>query len=158
MRWLQLQTSKKVGLIPWSVVAQGAEAVRAKARELEREGVGMALVDAITDGDMARIAEAFVDSALVTGGSRLAVHLPRCWGCGAERGGEHAPTAGRTLILSRSCSRATLEQLEALRAAGAQVLPYTAAREVEAALERDGFAALSSSAAPRHGRRGRAGD
>lgn len=149
VRWLQLQTSKQVGLIPWSVVARGAEAVRAKARELEREGVGMALVDAITDEDMARIAEAFADAALVTGGSGLAVHLPRLWG--VERGAavEEEPMAGRTLVLSGSCSRATLEQLAALRETGASVLPYAASREeAEAALERDGFVAIASSAAP----------
>ena len=49
VRWLQAQTSKRVGLVPWSVVSQSAAAIAAKAAELQQSGVAIALVDAITD-------------------------------------------------------------------------------------------------------------
>ena len=149
VRWLQLQTAKRVGLIPWSVVSQSALSIAAKAGELEHAGMEIALVDAITDDDLLRIAEAFSGHPLITGGSGLAMHLPRFWT--GERAPilTHAPARGPAVILSGSCSSATLEQLDHLRSTGAAVMHYTVSpAEVDAVLAHGGLVALASSAAP----------
>jgi 3-dehydrotetronate 4-kinase len=149
VRWLQLQTQKRTGLIPWSVVSQSEAAIVAKARELEESGVAIALVDAITDDDLSRIAEAFAAHPLITGGSGLAMQLPRYWT--GERAPilTHAPAKGPAVILSGSCSSATLVQLDHLRSTGAAVMPYTTPpAEADAVLAHGGLVALASSAPP----------
>jgi uncharacterized protein YgbK (DUF1537 family) len=113
VRHLQAQTTRRVGLIDLHTLRRGAAAVQP----------GIALVDAISEEDLHLVAEAFVDLPLITGGSGLGMALPRVW---RERGllsgaGElpvHPAPAGRTLILSGSCSAATLKQLDELERAG----------------------------------------
>ncbi len=98
------------------------------ADELRAGGVAIALVDAIDESDLARIAEAFADAPLITGGSGLAITLPAVWrrkNLLAARGAAHRPTpassakrARNSLILAGSCSAVTLEQLCVLQASG----------------------------------------
>ena len=114
VRHLQAQTRRRVGLIDLHTLRQGAAVITEP---------GIALVDAIAEEDLDIIAQAFADLPLITGGSGLGMSLPRVW---RERGllsgghqfdAEPAPL-GRTLILSGSCSAATLNQLEELERAG----------------------------------------
>ncbi len=116
VRHLQAQTRRRTGLVAFDVVRRGAPAVRAEMARLERDGVEIALVDALADEDLATIAQAAVDLPLVTGGSGLAMKLPALW---AERGLHvaGAPSArrprdrGKVLIVAGSCSARTLDQI-----------------------------------------------
>lgn len=128
VRHLQAQTARKVGLIAHAEVRAGAARIRQVADELRAGGVAIALVDAIDESDLAHIAEAFADAPLITGGSGLAITLPAVWrrkNLLAERSTAHRPPpassakkAGNSLIISGSCSAATLEQLRVLQASG----------------------------------------
>lgn len=51
-RVLQAQTSRKVGLIDYSVVAAGVDAIRARIQALQQEGVEIAIVDAVSNDDL----------------------------------------------------------------------------------------------------------
>lgn len=124
VRHLQAQTTKKVGLIPHASVRAGAARIQLEAEMLKKQGVAIALVDATDEDDLAEIAEAFVQAPLITGGSGLAIKLPAVWrrkklladpvpGRFSE-----ANKSARALILSGSCSAATLEQLRTLRESG----------------------------------------
>jgi uncharacterized protein YgbK (DUF1537 family) len=144
VRWLQQQTERKVGLADLAAVRGG------RLKEA-LEGCEIALVDALDEDDLGRIAEAAVDLPLITGGSGLARHLPRLWGYeGSLPKPERRAGARRTLILSGSCSAATLEQLDRWKEGGGAVLRQE--RTSEDAVERElgarGVALVASSAPP----------
>lgn len=115
VRWLARQTPSRVGLLRLpSVVGDLAS----EARRLQTDGVEIALADAVADSDLARLAEAFADMPLLTGGSGMGIALPAVW---KRRGrltaiapAANERTAGAALILAGSCSAATLAQLQAL--------------------------------------------
>ncbi|OLO08404.1 hypothetical protein BTW08_07690 [Salinicola sp. MH3R3-1] len=119
VRVLGAQTTRKVGLIDYVTLRQGDAAVTARIDALKAEGVGIAICDAIDNDDLFILARACRDLPLVTAGSGLALGLPANV---AQRLGhtEDAarlePVAGREAILSGSCSRATLAQIEHARA------------------------------------------
>ena len=121
VRHLQAQTAHKVGLIDLPTVRRGPAAVRERAGELQHKGVAIALVDAIGDQDLDVIAAAVADMPLITGGSGLAGALPAHWSLRPAETGEAKalPIPGPVLILSGSCSAATLTQLRDLQDAGA---------------------------------------
>lgn len=115
---LQAQCHRKVGLIDYRAVAAGTEAVRARIAELQAEGVGIAIVDAISNEDLMRLGPALADLPLVTAGSGVAIGLPQNFGIQAT--GESAsqaatlpPAKGRQAIVSGSCSQATNAQVAA---------------------------------------------
>lgn len=123
VRHLQRQTERKVGLIPLPVVRQGREAILAHIDRLKADGVRIALVDAIEDSDLCHAAEAIVDLPLITGGSGIAEKLPPIWKRrGLLAGQRPAPpkleASPGTLVLSGSCSAATLAQLDDLARRG----------------------------------------
>ncbi|PTT90021.1 hypothetical protein DBR42_06800, partial [Pelomonas sp. HMWF004] len=80
VRVLQAQSSRKVGLIDHAVVAQGADAVRERIAALQAEGVGLAIVDAISNADLLRLGPALKGQPLVTAGSGVAIALPANFG------------------------------------------------------------------------------
>src|SRR5690348_12265266 len=55
VRVLQAQSRRKVGLIDYTVVARGEAAIRSRIATLRAEGVGLAIVDAISDDDLMRL-------------------------------------------------------------------------------------------------------
>src|SRR5215813_13459628 len=57
VRVLQAQTRRRVGLIRYDTLARGAAALRDKSQALRREGIGIAVVDALSDQDLMCIAE-----------------------------------------------------------------------------------------------------
>ncbi|HUE96795.1 MAG TPA: 3-oxo-tetronate kinase [Longimicrobiaceae bacterium] len=124
VRHLQKQTSRRVGLIAHSAVREGVAAIESEIERCRRERVEIALVDAITDDDLNSIAEAVADLPLITGGSGLGMTLPAAWRrrgllAGGERAGfGMAGRTGRALVISGSCSSATLDQLRNLQDAG----------------------------------------
>lgn len=120
VRVLQRQSRGRVGLIPHELVRQGAKAVREAADRLAVDGVRLAIADALVDEDLLTLGEAFAESALVTGGSGLALGLPenfRRAGRLAERPGTALPTVDApAAVLAGSCSIATRRQVAAMKA------------------------------------------
>jgi uncharacterized protein YgbK (DUF1537 family) len=118
MRLLAPQVTGKVGHVPWQAVSQGSASVRARLDELAAQGVAHVVPDAIRQEDLAAIAEAVQDFALVTGGSALALDMPRLLearGLVEPVNGiiEHPATGGGRLVLSGSCSAMTRAQVNA---------------------------------------------
>ena len=121
VRVLQAQTAHRVGLIDHTVVARGAEAVRARIAALRAEGVGIAVVDAVSNDDLLRMGPAFADLPLVTAGSGVAIALPANFGIAPSAQAAALPAAGGLrAIVSGSCSTATNRQvLDFIRRGGA---------------------------------------
>ena len=76
VRVLQRQSTGKVGLIGTTDVSRGPIAVRERMAALRKEGVTLAIADAIADNDLYTLGEACAGMPLVTGGSGVALGLP----------------------------------------------------------------------------------
>ncbi len=114
-RWLGLQCREPVGLVDWSVLRQGPAAIRSTLASSAEQGQRLAIVDALTNDDLLAIDEASIDTKLLTGGSGIALGLPRNFiRTGLAKGGRPQVEAvdGPEAILVGSCSRATLNQIE----------------------------------------------
>jgi 3-dehydrotetronate 4-kinase len=112
VRVLQAQTQHRVGLLRYDTVARGAEAVRARASALQREGVAIAIADAVSDADLLALGEAFADLPLITAGSGVALGLPpayarRGWLVPDASAAALPEVGGLAAVLSGSCSQAT---------------------------------------------------
>jgi 3-dehydrotetronate 4-kinase len=113
VRVLQAQTTRKVGLVAYDVVARGPEAVRARFAALQTDGVQIAIVDAISNDDLMRIGPALAGMPLVTAGSGIAIGLPGNWGLSGARAADTLPPAsGQRAVVSGSCSVATNAQVQ----------------------------------------------
>lgn len=149
-RWLGRQSREAPGHVALDTVRRGAEAIRAA---LAAAGTTLVVVDAITDEDLDAIGAAVATAPLVTGGSGVAIGLPRNFrdaGLLGVRASDFEPNAGPALVLSGSCSNATR----------AQVARYAETRpaleiDVDALLtgaptleEADAFAVAHADAAP----------
>ena len=119
LRVLQAQTSGKVGLIPFSIVQRGADAIWGEMRALAAQGYRYAIVDALTDEHLLAAGAACADEKLLTGGSGLALGLPdnfRRYGLLSRRAGDVFPQVdGAAAVLAGSCSAATQRQVAAMR-------------------------------------------
>ncbi len=123
VRVLQAQCRRKVGLIDHKAVAQGAHAVRARIAALRADGVGLAVVDAVSNDDLLRLGPALKDMPLVTAGSGVAIGLPANWGLEASSTASQLPAPrGLQAVVSGSCSLATNRQVAAFIAAGRPAL------------------------------------
>lgn len=112
VRVLQAQCQRKVGLIDHSVVAQGEAAIRSRIAALKAEGVGIAIVDAVSNADLLRMGPALSDMALVTAGSGVAIALPANFGLQPTGQAAALPAAsGLQAVVSGSCSVATNQQV-----------------------------------------------
>ena len=120
VRVLQRQTESKVGLVRYDSVAQGVAAVRESFNVLKRDGVRMAITDALSDADLHTLGEACADLKLITGGSGIAIGLPANF----RRAGLLSKTAdagqlpsieGLSVVLAGSASKATNAQVAAWR-------------------------------------------
>ena len=123
VRVLQAQTTRRVGLVAHDVVARGPAAIRERFWALQREGVGIAVVDAVSNDDLLRIGPALADLPLVTAGSGIAIGLPPNWRASgtlaAHARADVLPAAtGLRAVVSGSCSLATNEQVRSFRASG----------------------------------------
>ncbi|MFH8572896.1 3-oxo-tetronate kinase [Streptomyces sp. NPDC017993] len=109
---LGAQTARPVGLIDHTVVATGAEAIRERVDELRKEGVGAAIVDAVSNEDLVRLGAAVRELPLVTAGSGLAIGLPANWGFEpSPAAAQLPPPGGHQAIVSGSVSTATNGQV-----------------------------------------------
>ncbi len=120
IRVLAPQTSRKVGLVDYATIARGPDAVAARFASLRRDGVGIAIADALSDDDLLALGAACADLPLVTAGSGLALGLPQNF----RREGllpEAAiadtlpPTGGGRAVIAGSCSTATQAQVAMMR-------------------------------------------
>ena len=114
-RWLAMQCKEPVGLVDWPVVRRGPEAIREALASCAGKGQRLVIVDTLSDEDLLAIGEACAEARLMTGGSGIALGLPRNFiGAGLARGGrpQVEPVDGPEAILVGSCSRATLNQIE----------------------------------------------
>ncbi len=137
VRVLQAQCRRKVGLIDYKVVAQGEAAIRQRIDQLRSQGVGLAIVDAISNDDLLRLGPALKDMPLVTAGSGVAIGLPANFAIApASAAGALPPATGLQAVVSGSCSPATRRQVLAFIQAGGpalginplQIAPKEAAR------------------------------
>jgi 3-dehydrotetronate 4-kinase len=116
---LQAQCSRKVGLIDYRTVAAGAAAVLARIALLRGQGVGIAVVDAVSNEDLVRLGPAWVGLPLLTAGSGVAIGLPQNFGLQPSPQSATLPKAqGLQAVVSGSCSQATNAQVAAWKAMG----------------------------------------
>jgi uncharacterized protein YgbK (DUF1537 family) len=109
---LGAQTRRAVGLIDHTVVAGGAEAIRARIDALREDGFGIAVADAVSNDDLLRLGGAARGLPLVTAGSGLAIGLPANWGFEPSRAAARLPpSGGHRAIVSGSVSAATNGQV-----------------------------------------------
>jgi uncharacterized protein YgbK (DUF1537 family) len=119
VRVLSPQTTCKVGLIDHGVVAQGTAAIQQRIAALKQQGVGVAIVDAVSNADLHRLAPALAEMPLVTAGSGVAIGLPANFGIAPNASAATLPSAkGLQAVMAGSCSRATNAQVAAFIAAG----------------------------------------
>ncbi len=124
VRVLQAQTRRKVGLVSHDVVERGADAISRRFEALQAEGVGIAIVDAISNEDLLHIGAALVGLPMVTAGSGIAIGLPQHWRASGALGSvatkhEGFPVAaGRRAVVSGSCSPASNAQVARFRQEG----------------------------------------
>ncbi len=123
VRVLQGQCAGQVGLIDYRVVAQGGAAIQAHIAQLRSQGVRLAVVDAISNDDLMRLAPALRGMPLVTAGSGVAIGLPGNFGL-APSGTASAlpPAVGQQAVVSGSCSLATNRQVQAFIQSGRPAL------------------------------------
>src|SRR5262249_24557605 len=100
---------------------------RARFDALRGEGLGIAVVDAISDVDLMQIGVALAGMPLVTAGSGIAMGLPQNWlASGALKAGTNVQTLpaadGRAAVISGSCSVATNAQVRHFRESGRPAL------------------------------------
>jgi 3-dehydrotetronate 4-kinase len=120
VRVLGAQTEGKVGLLSTADLEAGFDALRARCTQLRGDGVRHAIVDAIRDEHLVTAGQACLDLALTTGGAGLGMGLARA----LARQGRVAPKDAQSVlpridapgvVLSGSCSQATLGQIDAVR-------------------------------------------
>lgn len=119
-RWLAKQSTQPVGFVPWPVVNRGAAAIRRALNEASQRDECLVIVDAISEADLVAIAEASADVPLLTGGSGIALGLPkvlRAKGVAVERNVKFPGISGPGAVLAGSCSKMTLQQIETYRRA-----------------------------------------
>ncbi len=111
-RWLQHQTQEAVGSVSIHTVKKGPEAIFAALQNADERFV---IGDAISDEDLLAWGEALKDAKLVTGGSGIALGLPRNFvrRASSKRGGSvFTGIGGPAAILAGSCSGATRGQID----------------------------------------------
>jgi len=119
VRVLQAQTTRRVGLIDYAVVARGLQAIAARIAQLRGDGVTLAIADAVSNADLLRLGAALKGARLMTAGSGLAIGLAQNFGIQPSASASQLPPAhGFQAIVSGSCSAATNRQVAAFQSAG----------------------------------------
>ena len=111
-RWLGHQTTRSVGHLAHASIRQGADVIRAALRKTDADFL---IADALTDDDLLALGAALAEAKLVTGGSGIAMGLPRNFiraGAVGQRTADGFATSGPEAILVGSCSGATRVQVE----------------------------------------------
>ena len=121
VRVLQAQCRGRVGLIDYRVVERGTEAILRRIEELQKQGVHIAIVDAVSNDDLRKLGPALKGMPLVTAGSGVAIGLPANFGIAPSNAASELPrAAGLRAIVSGSCSTATNRQVRAFTGSGGE--------------------------------------
>ena len=113
-RLLQSQCRHPVGLIDHVTVAGGEQAVRQRMIEMKAQGIGIAIVDAVSNSDLLRLGPALKGMPLITAGSGVAIGLPANFCIAPSSTAAVLPAAGGLqAVVSGSCSLATNRQVRA---------------------------------------------
>ena len=120
VRVLARQTPHNVGLVPHRVMKKGAAAISEAFAKLRSDGVRHAVVDALEDVDLMHMGEACAGLDLITGGSGAAIGLPENFRQSGLLPMRKIVSAlrnvgGSGIVLSGSCSAATLAQVENMK-------------------------------------------
>jgi uncharacterized protein YgbK (DUF1537 family) len=119
VRVLQAQCQRPVGLVDYRVMAQGADAIRTRLDQLRRDGVAVAVVDALSNDDLIRLGPALKGMPLITAGSGVAIGLPANWGLKPTPAtSQLPPPGGWQAVVSGSCSQATRGQVARFQSRG----------------------------------------
>jgi uncharacterized protein YgbK (DUF1537 family) len=119
VRVMQAQCKSKVGLLSHKTIAQGAEAIQQEIANLQKQGVHIAVVDAVSNDDLMRLGPALKGMPLVTAGSGVAIGLPQNFGLSPTLQASLLPKAsGLQAVVSGSCSQATNRQVAHFKATG----------------------------------------
>jgi uncharacterized protein YgbK (DUF1537 family) len=119
VRVLQAQTNRKVGLVDHRAIAAGSGAIAQKFRDLRAEGVGMAIVDAVSNDELIELGKALKGMPLVTAGSGVAIGLAQNFGLAPSAQASALPSpTGFKAIVSGSCSLASNRQVAHFKQAG----------------------------------------
>ena len=113
-RWLVPQTKNAVGHVDAGAVLDGAHSINAALEAEHHAGKRLIVVDALRDADLMEIGEAANGLPLITGGSGVALGLPRNFARRGQIAQNHTAwrgEAGKCIALSGSCSKATRAQV-----------------------------------------------
>lgn len=115
LRVMEKQAKGECGLVSYSVMEQGTEAVRQRLQDLKNEGKRYVVLDALSEQHLLTQGEALRDMKLVTGGSGLAIGLARQWANDSHDSKQAIeagkPHSGPAVVLSGSCSVMTNKQV-----------------------------------------------
>jgi 3-dehydrotetronate 4-kinase len=112
IRVLQAQTKHKVGSVNYATMAKGDVAIREQFDRLKAEGAKLAIVDAVSNVDLMTLGRATAGHRLVSGGSGVAIGLPKNWSIAPNAMSAALPNArGAKAIVSGSCSQASNAQV-----------------------------------------------
>ena len=103
-RVLGRQTKLTVGLVALPVVRQGPGAMRDAFAKLKDSGHAYAIVDAVADEDLLALGAACAQLPLITGGSGIAMGLPKNFGLARHADAALPAFGGYAAVLSGSCS------------------------------------------------------
>ncbi len=119
VRVLQAQTNRKVGLVDHKTIAAGAAAIAQQFSDLKAQGIGMAIVDAVSNDDLIELGKALKGMPLVTAGSGVAIGLAQNFGLApSAQASALPPPTGYKAIVSGSCSLASNRQVAHFKQAG----------------------------------------
>ena len=114
VRWFDFQTNGRVGLIDFKDISGGSNSVKSKILSLKKEGYKYAIVDTNTNDDFDIICNGIKDLPLLTGGSGIALGLPKIYkdkGILSTINFDIPKNTSNAVILSGSCSIATINQV-----------------------------------------------
>ncbi|MBW4706793.1 four-carbon acid sugar kinase family protein [Roseobacter sp. YSTF-M11] len=135
-RWLARQTTHPVGHVAATSVLEGAAAIGRALDAEHRAGKRLIVVDALRDVDLLEIGKAADQLPLITGGSGVALGLPRNFaqrGQISKAGIAWRGQPGKCVALSGSCSTATRAQV-ALHGQSNPTYEIDAAKVIEGTL------------------------
>lgn len=116
VRVLARQSRSKVGLVDLATVTGGVDAIRARLARLSAEGIGAAIIDAVSDSELEIIGRVARDARLSVGASGMGLGIARSLVASGTVGKAPASASenavgGRAACLAGSCSQATLAQI-----------------------------------------------
>lgn len=114
VRWLGHQTKNNVGLIDFETISKGENSVKEKIRNLKTDGYKYAIIDTNKNDDFDIICNAVKNLPLLTGGSGIALGLPKIYkdrGLLSASNFQIPENNSNAIILSGSCSITTINQI-----------------------------------------------